>query len=137
MPKDYSRQQRVGDALRRELAQFIQREMRDPRVGMVMVNDVEVSRDLAYARVFVTVMGKDSAEEASEALAALNDAAGYLRSQLARSSTMRTTPRLKFEYDSSVLRGQRLSSLIDDAVASDKARDAADSPGGDDGSEDG
>lgn len=122
MPKDYSRLQRVGDALRRDLAQYIQLEMRDPRVGMVMVNDVEVSRDLAFARVFVTVMGKNSAEEASEALEVLNDAAGYLRSQLARSSTMRTTPRLKFEYDSSVLHGQHLSSLIDEAVATDKAR---------------
>lgn len=126
MPKDYSRLQRVGDALRRELAELIQREMRDPRVGMVMVNEVEVSRDLAFARVFVTVLGKDSAQEATEALEVLNDAAGYLRSQLARSSTMRTTPRLKFEYDSSVLRGQHLSRLIDSAVATDRARDEGD-----------
>lgn len=122
MPKDYSRQQRVADALRRDIAQYIQREMRDPRVGMVMVNEVEVSRDLAHAKVFVTVMGKDSSEQASEALQVLNDAAGFLRSQLARSSTMRTTPRLSFIYDSSVLRGQQLSSLIDEAVATDKTR---------------
>ncbi len=122
MPREYSRLQRVADALRRELAQYIQLEMRDPRVGMVMVNEVEVSRDLAYARVFVTVMGAESEEEASDALQVLNDAAGFLRSQLARDSTMRTTPRLKFVYDSSVLRGQQLSSLIDEAVATDKAR---------------
>ncbi len=121
MPKDYSRQQRVADALRRDIASFIQREMRDPRIGMVMVNDVEVSRDLAHARVFVTVMGKDDAEQAEEALGVLNDAAGFLRSQLARSSTMRTTPRLSFVFDSSVLRGQQLSSLIDRAVATDQA----------------
>lgn len=121
MPKDYSRQQRVADALRRDIASFIQREMRDPRVGMVMVNDVEVSRDLAHARVFVTVMGKDDAEQAQEALEVLNDAAGFLRSQLAQSSTMRTTPRLKFVFDNSVLRGQQLSSLIDRAVATDQA----------------
>ncbi len=121
MPKDYSRQQRVADALRRDIASFIQREMRDPRVGMVMVNDVEVSRDLAHARVFVTVMGKDDAEQAQEALQVLNDAAGFLRSQLAQSSTMRTTPRLSFVFDSSVLRGQQLSSLIERAVATDQA----------------
>lgn len=126
MPKDYSRQQRVADTLRRDIASFIQREMRDPRIGMVMVNDVEVSRDLAHARVFVTVMGKDDAEQAEEALQVLNDAAGFLRSQLAQSSTMRTTPRLSFVFDSSVLRGQQLSSLIERAVATDRARSAED-----------
>lgn len=120
MPKDYSRLQRVADALRRDVAQFIQLEMRDPRIGMVMVNEVEVSRDLAHARIFVTIMGRDSEEEASEALQVLNDAAGFLRSQLAKNSTMRTTPRLNFVFDSSVLRGQKLSSLIDHAVATDK-----------------
>jgi ribosome-binding factor A len=121
MPKDYSRQQRVADTLRRDIASFIQREMRDPRVGMVMVNDVEVSRDLAHAKVFVTVMGKDDAGQAAEALEVLNGAAGFLRSQLAQSSTMRTTPRLSFVFDSSVLRGQQLSSLIDRAVATDQS----------------
>jgi ribosome-binding factor A len=121
MPKDYSRQQRVADTLRRDIASFIQREMRDPRIGMVMVNDVEVSRDLAHARVFVTVMGKDDAVQAAEALEVLNGAAGFLRSQLAQSSTMRTTPRLSFVFDSSVLRGQQLSSLIDRAVATDQS----------------
>ena len=120
MPKDYSRLERVADALRRDLAQFIQLEMRDPRVGMVTVNDVEVSRDLAHAKVFVTIMGRDSEEDASEALEVLNDAAGFLRSQLAKNSTMRTTPRLTFVFDASVLRGQHLSSLIDRAVATDK-----------------
>ena len=121
MPKDYSRQQRVADTLRRDIASFIQREMRDPRIGMVMVNDVEVSRDLAHARVFVTVMGKDDAGQAAEALEVLNGAAGFLRSQLAQSSTMRTTPRLSFVFDSSVLRGQQLSNLIDRAVATDQS----------------
>ncbi len=121
MPKDYSRQQRVADTLRRDIASFIQREMRDPRIGMVMVNDVEVSRDLAHARVFVTIMGKDDAVQAAEALEVLNGAAGFLRSQLAQSSTMRTTPRLSFVFDSSVLRGQQLSSLIDRAVATDQS----------------
>lgn len=131
MPNEFSRGQRVGDQLRRELAQFIQFEMRDPRVGMVMVNEVEVSRDLAYAKVYVTVVGSDSEADASEALAVLNDAAGFLRSQLASSSTLRTTPKLQFIFDSSVLRGQQLSSLIDRAVAQDKGK--AGEPPEDDG----
>lgn len=130
MPKDYSRLQRVADALRRDIAQFIQLEMRDPRIGMVMVNEVEVSRDLAHAKVFVTIMGRDSEEDASEALEVLNDAAGFLRSQLAKNSTMRTTPRLNFVFDSSVLRGQQLSSLIDQAVATDKHVTDDDEPEG-------
>ena len=60
MPKEGTRARRVGDLLRRELAQLIQLEMRDPRVGMVMVNDVEVSRDLSFAKVYVTAIGRES-----------------------------------------------------------------------------
>lgn len=116
MPKDYSRTERVADWLRRELAELIQRELRDPRVGMVMVNDVEVSRDLAHARVYVTIVGRESEADAAEPIEALNHAAGFLRSRVARASNMRTTPRLLFVYDSSVLRGERLSALIDRAV---------------------
>lgn len=125
MPKDFSRTQRVADYLRQELATIIQREVRDPRVGMVMVNEVEVSRDLAHAKVFVTVMGKDSADEAAPALEALNKAAGFLRSQLARDHNMRTTPRLVFEFDGSVLRGANLTALIDKAVKADHRDDEA------------
>ncbi len=121
MAREVGRTQRVADFLRRELAQLIQLEMRDPRVGMVMVNDVEVSRDLAHAKVFVTVMGKDDEQQASDSLAVLNDAAGFLRSKVARGSTMRTTPKLHFVYDDSVSRGRHLSSLIDEAVARDRA----------------
>lgn len=130
MPREFSRVQRVGDYLRRELAGFIQTQMRDPRVGMVMVNDVEVSRDLAHAKVFVTVVGKDSEQEAREVITVLNDASGFLRSRLARESTMRTTPRLSFVYDSSVLRGQNLSRLIDKAVAEDQSHEASKSDNG-------
>jgi ribosome-binding factor A len=110
----------VGDYLRRELAGHIQREMRDPRVGLVTVTEVEVTRDLAHARVYVTGVGRESEAETAELIAVLNDAAGFLRSRIAQQSTMRTTPKLKFVYDSSVLRGERLSSLIDRAVARDR-----------------
>ena len=128
MPRDFSRTQRVADHIRRELAGYIQTQMRDPRIGMVMVNEVEVSRDLAYAKVFVTVLGKDSADDAREALAVLNDASGFLRSQLAKGSTMRVTPKLKFVFDSSVLRGQKLSRLIDQAIDADQHSDMTPAP---------
>lgn len=57
MAKDYSRTQRIGDQMQRELAQLIQREIKDPRLGLVTITGVEVSRDVAHAKVFITVMG--------------------------------------------------------------------------------
>jgi ribosome-binding factor A len=70
--------------------------------------------------VYITVLGKDSAEEAEESVAALNHAAGFLRSQIAKISNARTTPKLRFVFDASIGRGARMSKLIDDAVASDR-----------------
>ncbi|AKH70759.1 ribosome-binding factor A [Spongiibacter sp. IMCC21906] len=120
--KEFSRTDRIADFLKRELGSLIQLQIRDPRVGMVSVTDAEVSRDLSHAKVYVTVMGKDSAEEAKESLAVLNKAAGFLRSKVAKSNNARTTPQLRFYYDSSIDRGQRLSKLIQDAVESDRSR---------------
>ena len=122
--KEFSRTARIADFLKRELGSLIQLELRDPRIGMVSVTDAEVSRDLSHATIFVTVMGKDSAEEAAESLAALNKAAGFLRSHVAKVNNARTTPQLRFFYDSSIDRGQRLSSLIQQAVDSDRSRQA-------------
>ncbi|WP_372861746.1 30S ribosome-binding factor RbfA [Spongiibacter sp.] len=122
--KEFSRTARIADFLKRELGTLIQLELRDPRIGMVSVTDAEVSRDLSHAKIYVTVMGKDSAEEAAEALAALNKAAGYLRSHIAKVNNARTTPQLRFFYDASIDRGQRLSALIQRAVDSDRSRQA-------------
>jgi ribosome-binding factor A len=120
MPREFSRSQRVADALRKELSTLIQFQLRDPRLTMVSITDVEVSRDMAYARVFYTSLSADTDEEMKECTAVLNKAAGFLRSQVARGNTMRTTPQLKFIYDVSVDRGRELSRLIDEAVSSDR-----------------
>jgi|TARA_R110001583_G_scaffold47646_2_gene149201 ribosome-binding factor A len=120
--KEFSRTARIADFLKRELGSFIQKELRDPRLGMVSVIDAEVSRDMSHAKIYVTVMGKDSAEEAKESLAVLNKAAGFLRSQVAKINNARTTPQLRFYYDSSINRGQHISKLIQDAVAADRSR---------------
>ena len=96
MGKEYSRTQRVADYLQRELAGLIQHEVRDPRVGMVSITGVEVSRDLAHAKVFYTLLGCESDEDAAESTEVLNKAAGFLRSQLSRDSSMRTVPQLRF-----------------------------------------
>ncbi len=117
---DYSRLDRVGDFIQRELASLIQHEIRDPRVGMIMVNEVRVTRDLSHARVFVTIVGKDSIESAQESIDVLNKAAGFLRNLLSKTNTMRITPKLSFVYDESVIRGASLSHLIDKALDADE-----------------
>lgn len=124
MPKDFSRTERVADQIQRCLAQIIQLEVSDPRVGLVNINDVEVSRDYSVARVFVTFVNRDSQKESEEPLKALNNAAGFLRAQLAKSLNARTTPRLQFIYDKTGLQGAKLDRLIDDALQADREQHA-------------
>ncbi|SDS93442.1 ribosome-binding factor A [Halopseudomonas xinjiangensis] len=120
MAKEYSRTQRVADQMQRELALLIQREVRDPRLGMVTVTAVDVSRDLAHAKVFFTLLGKDSDEDVALNREILNEAGGFLRMQLGRVMKLRSVPQLHFHYDESIRRGVHLSSLIDRAVAEDR-----------------
>lgn len=120
MPREFSRTSRVGDFIKQELATLIQLELRDPRIGMVSVTGVEVSRDFSHAKVYVTVFGKESVADAEGSVAALNNAAGFLRTKIAKVNSARTTPRLHFVFDSSISRGAHLSKLIDDAVAVDR-----------------
>ncbi|WP_237066500.1 30S ribosome-binding factor RbfA [Microbulbifer guangxiensis] len=126
MAREFHRADRVADAMRRELAQLIQMEVRDPRVGMVNVNDVEVSRDLTSAKVFVTLVGEDDPAKINTSMEVLNRAAGFLRSQLARAIQMRSVPRLQFRYDETSVRGQKLSALIDKAVKADRSHQSSD-----------
>lgn len=117
MPKDFPRHQRVGDQIQRELAELIHREVKDPRLSpMVTVAEVRVSPDLSQARVFITVLDDQGEQSAS----VLNHAAGFLRSQLGKVLRLRIVPQLHFVYDTTAENGARLSSLIDQAIASDK-----------------
>lgn len=122
--REFKRTDRVGDQLQKELAVLIQREVKDPRLGMVTVSGVTVSRDFGYADVYVTLLGEDSSERVKENLKVLRQAGGFLRSQIARRIKLRHVPELRFHYDESVVRGQRLSSLIEQAVSSDRERQA-------------
>jgi ribosome-binding factor A len=117
MPREFTRAERVSDAVQQELAVLIRDEVRDPRVGMVSVTDVDVSRDLAYAKIHVTFIGDHTQKEIDEAMAALNGASGYLRKLLASSIKLRITPKLTFLFDESGRRGQHLSALIDYAIS--------------------
>lgn len=121
MAKEFSRTQRIGDQMQRELALLIQREVKDPRLGLVTITAVDVSRDLSHAKVFITIMGKDDDEDAVKAnLKILNEASGFLRMQLGRAMKLRTVPQLHFNYDASVRRGVELASLIERAMAEDR-----------------
>ena len=120
MAREFSRTQRVADHLQRELASLIQHEVRDPRVGMVSITGVDVSRDLGHARVYYTSIGCDTDEQAKESTEALNKAAGFLRRELSRDSSMRSVPQLKFFFDSSVGRGRDMEDLIDKAARADR-----------------
>ncbi|MGQ4276250.1 30S ribosome-binding factor RbfA [Pseudidiomarina sp. E22-M8] len=121
MAKDYSRTERVGQQYQREIALILQREIKDPRVSMVTVSDVEVSRDLAYAKVFVTFM-QDDEEQVKQALKVLNNAAGFVRSLLGKRVKARIMPELRFVHDPSLNEGIRMSKLVDEAVRRDEQR---------------
>ena len=120
MPREFNRAARVSGQLRRELAQLILLEVKDPGVGFVSVSDVEVSRDLAHAKVFVTVF---DADKANDSIKALKRAAGYLRRRLGQELRMRTIPELHFCHDSSVETGQQMDSLIKRAIDSSAPTD--------------
>ena len=119
MPREFFRSDRVSDAIQRLLGQIIPQEIRDPRVGMININQVTVSRDMAHAKVYVTFVGDDEAKSL-EAVSVLNKAGGFLRTFVARELDMRAVPKLQFFYDKTAIRGQEISSLIDRALAEDK-----------------
>jgi len=102
--------------MRRELAQLVQSEVKDPAVGFVSISDVEVSRDLAHAKVFVTVF---NVEDAANSIQALKRAAGFLRTRLGQNMRIRNVPELHFHHDDSVETGMRIDQLIATAIESD------------------
>jgi ribosome-binding factor A len=104
-------------------------EVKDPEVGFISLSDVEVSRDLAHAKVFVTVFESD---KAGASLKALKRAAGYLRRRLGQEMRIRSVPELHFHHDASVETGERMDNLIEAAVASDREHANGDEQGDED-----
>ncbi|KAF7599811.1 MAG: ribosome-binding factor A [Candidatus Dactylopiibacterium carminicum] len=119
MAKEFSRSARVAEQIKRELAELIRLEVKDPRVGMISLTDVELTPDYAHAKVFFTSMQGEQGLE--ELLVGLNRAKGFLRRELGRRVRIHTTPDLHFVYDRSVEHGSYLSALIDKAVGEDRA----------------
>ena len=121
MPAEFSRTQRLGEQIKRDLALLIQRELKDPRIGMVTVNFVDLSKDLSYADVNVTALvSDDSDEKIIESLTILNEASTFLRTELGRALKVRKVPHLRFHYDDSLKRGARINALIHQALQSDR-----------------
>ncbi|CED70574.1 30S ribosome-binding factor RbfA [Aliivibrio wodanis] len=121
MSKEFSRAQRVSQQLQKELAVILQREVRDSRIGMVTISDVEVSRDLAYAKVFVTFfcVGDQTPETC---LAALKEHEVPVRMMLGKRIRHRLTPEVRFTYDNTLVEGMRMSNLVTDVMNSDKRK---------------
>ncbi|RJG51303.1 30S ribosome-binding factor RbfA [Motilimonas pumila] len=121
MAKEFSRTQRVGQQIQKEIAGILQREVKDPRIGMVTVSGVEVSRDLAYATVYVTLLNNDS-DSVEESMHGLSEASGYVRILLGKALRLRIVPEIRFVYDNSLVEGLRLSGLVSEAISSDKKK---------------
>jgi len=122
--RPFERTLRIADHLRERLSELIRSQMRDPRVGMVSINEVKVSRDLACADIYVSALDAESAEDQQALVDVLNHAAGFLRTLIARETTMRTTPKLRFHFDEVWARGAKLDALIDRALAADRVSHA-------------
>ena len=120
MGREFERTQRVSHFLHEELARLLQGTVRDPRVQEVNLTGVEVSRDLSHAKVFFTLMSDASSEERAEVTAVLSKVSGFLRSELAKASTMRTVPRISFRFDESVGRGRDMETLLREARRADE-----------------
>ncbi|ASA56319.1 30S ribosome-binding factor RbfA [Vibrio gazogenes] len=121
MAKDFSRTQRVSQQLQKELAMILQREIRDSRLGMVTISEVKVSRDLAYAKVYVSFLcvGEQTPESC---LKALKEHESHIRMMLGKRIRLRLTPEVRFVYDDTLVEGMRMSNLVNQAVDEDKRK---------------
>lgn len=117
MPKGYSRTQRIGHVIQTALADILLREVKDTRFNMATITHVDVAPDLKNARVYVSVWDD---EKTAETVEALNHATKYLRYTLAHTIELRVIPELKFIFDDSTVRGNRISSLLNSALKKDK-----------------
>lgn len=122
MAREFKRSDRVAQELQKEIAVILQREVKDPRIGMVTVSDVEISRDLAYAKVFVTFLFDQDESIIESGMKGLEKASPYIRSLLAKAMRLRIVPELRFIYDQSLVEGMRMSNLVSEVIRDDEKR---------------
>ena len=113
--KGFSRKDRVAEQIRRELADLLRTELKDPRVGMISITDVEVTADYAHAKVFFSTLA--GSEHLEDVMTGLQKASGFLRRELGKRISIHMTPQLHFVFDQSLERGADLSKLIQEALA--------------------
>jgi ribosome-binding factor A len=121
MAKEFGRADRVSQQIQREIAMILQREIKDPRVGMATVSDVELTRDLQHAKVFVTFFLNEE-DNIEAGVKVLNDASGYIRILLGKAMKLRVVPEIRFVYDKTLVEGMRISNLITNTVRDDQLR---------------
>jgi ribosome-binding factor A len=119
--KSFARKDRVCEQIRRELAELMRTELKDPRVGMISITEVEVTADYAHAKVFFSILA--GSEHLPEVMTGLQKASGFLRRELGKRISIHMTPQLHFVFDQSLERGAELSRLIQEAVAISEASD--------------
>lgn len=122
MAREFKRADRVAQELQKEIAVILQREVKDPRIGMVTVSDVEVTRDLAYAKVFVTFLFDNDQQYIDQAMKGLEKAAPYIRTLVGKAMRLRIVPELRFVYDNTLIEGMRMSNLVSNVVREDEKR---------------
>ena len=123
MPREFSRSQRMAEQIRRDLAEIVRDELKDPRMGFLSFSAVKLSRDLGNAVIYCSVMEEDKQVETLETL---NRATGFLRSKLASRMRSRTVPILKFINDESMVRGAAMETLIRKAINQDESKSTED-----------
>lgn len=126
MAREFKRSDRVAQELQKEIAVILQREVKDPRIGMVTVSDVEVSKDLAYAKIFVTFLFDHDEAAIEQGMKGLEKASPYIRSLVGKAMRLRIVPELRFIYDQSLVEGMRMSNLVSDVIRKDEERHVED-----------
>lgn len=106
------RANRVGEEMKKELSQILQRELKDPRIGFITVTAVEMTGDLSQAKVYLTVLGSE--EQKENTLKAIAKASGFIRSELGKRIRLRHTPELIFKVDQSIEYGSKIEKILDE-----------------------
>jgi ribosome-binding factor A len=106
------RVERLRELIKHEFGEILQRELKDPRIGFVSVTDVEVSNDYSHVKIYVSILGDDAAKTA--AIAGLESAKGFIRTELGHRIRLRHTPELQIVADNSIERGSRIMELLEE-----------------------
>ena len=114
MPREFSRNQRLGNQILRTLNELLRFETKDPRLEFVSLTSVDLSKDLSVARIYFSIL--DPSADPAPVQQGLEKASGFLRAKLGQAIKVRHVPELRFEHDDSAAEGQRISDLIDRAL---------------------